>query len=257
MIDGDFRSIDEFPFLVSLESQNSSCGGCIISPYHVLTAAHCLEKSKNPGSYLVRAGSFFRHRGGTKHWVQNFRLHPGYRRLNSTVPENDLAVLQLETPIEFDDQFKGPATLFESDQEVKPGSNGTAPGWGIRNRKGDYADQLRSVDLVILDKKKCAEPWKDFDGFQKGEICGVAAKKKTQSACGGDSGGPLVVDGKVAGIVIFGDKEVCSTRKYPNVFTEIAHFRKWIDETVSELSAGEMENEAFGNGGEVKSGAMV
>lgn len=187
----------------------------------------------------MRAGSsIWKDDAGSIHRVKNITKHPDFRIDIHDNSENDLAVLLLERPLVIDDKTVASIVMFDSGEEIRPGSIAKTAGWGDTHIGPDayLSDQLRSINMTIVDKKNCTESYRDIDGIQAGEICAVAASedKKNQSVCSGDSGGPLVVDGRLAGILT-NTAENCSTLIYPNVMTEIAYFRKWIDQTIEDL----------------------
>lgn len=242
MVDGRTSSIRDFPYQVALEKYSKQvCGGAIISRYFVLTAAHCLKKNYHPTTYRVRVGSSLRHRGGTLHRVQSYVIHEEFRESSDYInAENDLALLLLENPILFD-ITKLPIAMFDPGQESRPGSRAVVAGWGRLWHRGAIPRQLQSIELVVLSKDECGESYRNRGGFRENEICAAASEhSKHQSMCHGDSGSPLVIDGKLAGVVAHGGNDACSTLKYPNVFTEVAFFREWIERKISDL------NEYFG-----------
>lgn len=194
----------------------------MISRWHVLTAAHCLRDYENPRMYQVRAGSSLTMLGGSQHRVANYTVHEEFDYDRGL---NDIAVLRLEKPI----QVGTPARMFESGEEIKAGDLATAVGWGLVSQNGVVAERLQSVELTVVDRKNCSMFYADEESaFPDGVIC--AADVYGGSICTGDSGGPLVVDEKLAGVVAWSD--ACDTYKYPNVFSEVAHHRKWIDRSI-------------------------
>lgn len=242
MIGGVESSIEEFPYLVSVEMYKNNfsmfiCGGSIISSFHILTAAHCVDnflfsiKIKLQPSYRVRAGSSLRGEGGTLHRVAESIIHEeSYWK--SGVYVNDIAVLRLENPIYFDYITKRPIKMFQSGQECKARAIAMAAGWGRLTYAGDFPKQMHCLVLKVVDKKNCSESFKAIGGLEAGEICAKFVNdKKYKSACHGDSGGPLVINGKLAGIMAHVGIG-CTTLKHPNVFTEIAHYRDWIDQNL-------------------------
>lgn len=229
MIGGNNSTIEEFPYLVALEANltyHDGCAGVIISQNHILTAAHCFKLDyKNPSSYRVRAGSTLREQGGTEHEVKKFILHFGWNR-----KKDDLVVVQLKDPIEFD-STKQPIPMFEIGEESKNGSTAVTAGWGNVDQNGPKSNQLRSINMNIVDKKSCNGLWERGHGIEEGEICASGGSK---SACNGDSGSPLVINSRLAGIAAYATVW-CTSSPEPNVFTEIAHYREWIDKTVSAM----------------------
>lgn len=226
---GSNSSIVDFPYAVSLEyNSKHSCGGSIISEHNVLTAAHCV-KGYNPSSLKIRAGSSFRELGGSLYNVENYTSHPDYYRYKNINTGNDLAVLKLTTPIEFD-RTKGKISLLES---VEHGMNATIAGWGLLDDDKPNPDRLRSANLTVIDSRECRLMMSTsrFIIVEEGEICAVSS---VAGACLEDSGGPLVVDGRLAGVITQGG---CGNSfKHPTVATEVAYFRSWIDSTMRELN---------------------
>ncbi|MEU8570910.1 trypsin-like serine protease [Streptomyces pathocidini] len=230
-----------------------TCGGTLVAPNKVLTAAHCLHDENGVrqdwGKYGAVLAGTSKLLGGpdnsegefvdvTRSWVRD-----GYD--HNTV-DNDVALLTLAKPLKHKTlSFAEPAdTALYAE-----GTKGTAYGWGLTGSNGDTGElssTLLRASLTLNSDAACAE---NLDGalgegaFKPGSmICtGPAATGDDATAttvCPGDSGGPLVAGGKIVGVVSWGvsaGNQVCNVSGTYEVFTRIGtyapKFMPRIDDT--------------------------
>lgn len=130
------------------------CGGTILNERFIITAAHCLMEEMNVTSNLTICA-------GIDHLedvcsqtllVANVTVHHGYARKTFV---NDIALLQLATPIDFSDPFVGRICLPNTTHPEEYPATGTyvvAAGWGQTHRAGQAVNELREVSLKVLDR---------------------------------------------------------------------------------------------------------
>ncbi|MGW3986015.1 trypsin-like serine protease [Streptomyces sp. NPDC004830] len=202
------------------------CGGAVVAPTKILTAAHCVKGYdwKNNGAVITGTSQLpdgDDMHGGTVTGVWRQWNHSSY---SATTIDNDIAVLTLPvavkaTPIRM--TTSGDTTSY------KAGTSAKVYGWGrTSSTSDDISDTLKTATLPMQSDTTCSGAY--GSDFVKGHmVCAgkpaTGSDSGTTTACNGDSGGPLVVNNRIVGVVSWGVTD-CVARGAYSVFSKVSSY---------------------------------
>jgi len=264
IIGGKEAKPHSWPWLVSLDvnfknGYGARCGGSLIRVKDsmeksdiLVTAAHCVTKEETmatkpeafqPDQFSVVAGNHKKTKydfGETHRQASGVRFHPNFKFTPTGGAVNDLALIKLDSPIDFSDTIR-PICLPAPGEALPIGKTCIAAGWGRNNSKtGDTAENLQQVLAPAQDANTCKRGW----GMSYNEdmmIC-AGSLKGDSGTCQGDSGGMLACQQAAGGWTLYGATSygvagTCLANGRPAVFTRISNYMDWITKSVKEMTS--------------------
>ncbi|XP_019641868.1 PREDICTED: cubilin-like [Branchiostoma belcheri] len=238
IVGGNAARPGSWPWQVYLLHYNSfHCGGSLIHPLWVLTAAHCVEDNLSPSGYDVILGKYNKPEFITDPTEQRIPvskviIHSGY----STNPTNkDLALLKLARPVTLN-QYVWPVCLVSGPGADPPeGTICVITGWGNTQGTGNE-DVLKQARVPLVSNDKCNKaPSLSLAGqITEYMMCAGFYDTGGHDTCQGDSGGPLVCPtaGRwtLHGVTSWGDG--CARPQSPGVYARVSSMLDWVHKTM-------------------------
>ncbi|XP_045904704.1 duodenase-1-like [Micropterus dolomieu] len=225
IIHGEKAPENSMLYMASLQNIDHShvCGGFLISEDFVVSAAHCDNRHLSRvvlGSHnLIKAEKTVRS-------IEKKCKHESYVNV---AKGNDIMLLKLSSAVQVNRRVQL-IQLPRTEISVKDGEKCRVAGWGMTETGGAIVDDLRVVDVSVINLEVCKMKWQNLPA---NVMCagGYGTKK---GFCQGDSGGPLVCNGTAVGIVSFNKNSNCNYPDVPNVYTDIPKYLPWINKILKE-----------------------
>lgn len=235
-----------YPFIASILTYSSKkgfyhvCGGSLIAPDIVLSAAHCYDEAKQVQIGRLDYTEEFQDSAVSTFNIINKRKHPNFNQKNFNY---DFALFQLDIP----DVFHAPITL-QLWPNLKQEDTFKIMGWGATVKEGKASKILRESEVELIPNEQCEKSYGNKNLITDAMICTL---KAGVDACQGDSGGPLIRweptrNGGLweqVGVISWGMD--CANIKYPGVYAKISVGYQWIQEAICDEETGLSPNSCF------------
>uniref|UniRef100_A0A3B3UKU8 trypsin n=1 Tax=Poecilia latipinna TaxID=48699 RepID=A0A3B3UKU8_9TELE len=229
------------PWQVLIKLNGSShCGGVLVRPDWVITAAHCVHGQSLQHLTVVAGENNLDMKGDTEQTFDANMAIP-HDNYNPATGDSDIALVRMNGSVVLN-RYTVPICLPTKDfaeRELLPVRYHTVSGWGKRTTGGNaftssgrrVSPTLRKMSVPIVQNSQCSQKAK-FN-FTDNMLC-AGYLDGNQESCRGDDGSPLVTEYRstsfLTGVVAWG--RGCSRPGYYGVYTKVAMFVDWAEETM-------------------------
>ncbi|XP_074491803.1 duodenase-1-like isoform X2 [Sebastes fasciatus] len=212
-------------YMVSLQNiyKKHVCGGFLIREDVVVTAAHC--NALGVTSVVLGTHDLKKEEKEIRRDIKQRCKHKDYWDVEYG---NDIMLLKLSQGAGPNDRVKT-IPLPTSEMNTNSTETCSVAGWGYTITNGGAVDDLRVVNVSIIDPQVCKEQWLPYN-FPANVICAGGYPTK-EGFCQGDSGGPLVCNGKAVGVVSYNNGN-CNYPNVPNVYLDLYKYLPWINQSI-------------------------
>ncbi|NWS57930.1 TMPSC protease, partial [Chunga burmeisteri] len=238
VVGGHDAQLGAWPWSVSLQIHRAGvrfahiCGGVLVNENSVLTAGHCVTRTKDPRYWRAVLGvhNLWKHGQHTaKRSIRSITVHPEFKR--GTL-ENDIALFELDSAVRYSDYIQPvclpPAHLYPY---IENATECFISGWGQTAEKGKTSAVLKAAQVEIIPSSTCNSS-DAYGGLVNDNMICAGSRSGGTDTCQGDSGGPLACYHPstnkyyLVGIASFGHG--CGRPKFPGIYVRLSQYRRWI-----------------------------
>ncbi|XP_068216539.1 tryptase beta-2-like [Palaemon carinicauda] len=233
----------EWPWQVALQQKDpysgkgldQHCGGTLIHPSWILTAAHCIidpifKFALPPPFWTVKVGEVNLSAETQKTYpVSKIITH---KLFDPKTWENDIALVKLRQPLVLEEHAGMVNTICLPSRNMSfIGLQCSVTGWGrTKEQHGTNSDLLQTIRVPVMTNKKCQRAYRKINPVGSRMIC-AGWDDGGMGPCVGDSGGPLQCRERggpwiQAGITSWGVG--CAEPSYPGVYIRVTEYLDWI-----------------------------
>ena len=228
---------NEYPWMVALFYSDCNpidcqfCGGALVRPNWVITAAHCAATVGGSTPIDVFLGSTDLKDQGERIRVAEVIIHEDF---DPDTLDNDLALLKLESS-----SIQPTISVIEGGDPsglTTPGNISTIIGWGHTSENGESSQMLLEVSVPIVSNEVANNAYQAMGSSVTDNMIAAGIEAGGKDACQGDSGGPfLVKDQKnnwlLAGVTSWGIG--CARPGLPGIYTRLSNYNTWIRDHIT------------------------
>jgi hypothetical protein len=264
IVGGHVTTIEQWPWQVAVADppgeggngfDRQFCGGSLVAPTLVVTAAHCVYDytafpacvggppdgfnfpasdfsviagrttlSSSQGAEVPLSELYYFDRAPDGSVYAEPQSSGDGQGLFNCAGQWDVALLELSSGVAPPGGTIKIAGADERDTWT-PGRAAFTTGWGATSEGGPSSDTLRAVQISMIDDTTCGSPSVYGSGFDPVTMVCAGELSGGRDACQGDSGGPLTVPINGGGQRLVGDTsfgEGCARPNKPGVYGRIA-----------------------------------